>query len=203
MFWISSFQAVKIYLCASNLAHKRNKSFLSKKWNPYVFVDFRLPYWCTSHSMLVHKHGASLQSSTKLYETFGKKLTNGAPHRPDLRLEYVIVYLWVFLNISFSSLFSLAWRVSNQIVHCVTVKTLSTVTSAEKRKWVSSPFFLYHLLEIRYFCYLIKCFEITLWYNERTRLSDERVENDSRRKDSVIKILLTMILQSQSKIERS
>ena len=51
--------------------------------------------------------------------------------------------------------------------------------------------------------YLIKCFEITLWYNERTRLGDERVENASRRKDSVITILLTMILQSQRKIEIS
>ena len=51
--------------------------------------------------------------------------------------------------------------------------------------------------------YLIKCFEITLWYNERTSLGDERVENASRRKDSVIIILLTMILQSQRKIEIS
>ena len=44
--------------------------------------------------------------------------------------------------------------------------------------------------------YLIKCFEITLWCNERTRLGDERVENDSRRKDSVITILLTSILDT-------
>ena len=26
-------------------------------------------------------------------ETFGKKPANGAPHRPHLRLEYVVVYL--------------------------------------------------------------------------------------------------------------
>ena len=108
-----------------------------------------------------------------------------------------------FVTFHFLRFFRLPEGFQIKIVHCVTVKTLSTVTSAEKRKWVSSPFFLYHLLDIRYFCYLIKCFEITLWYNERTRLSDERVENDCRRKDSVITILLTMILQSQSKIERS
>ena len=46
-------------------ARVKRKSFYRNI--PHVFVDFRRPYW---HPKTVHQYGVSIQSSTKLRETF-------------------------------------------------------------------------------------------------------------------------------------
>ena len=70
--------------------------------NSRFFVDFRRPYWCTK---TVHQYGVSIQSSTKVRETF-RQITQKlwATKTWDLKK---FVWILVFYNISFSWLLPL------------------------------------------------------------------------------------------------
>ena len=68
----------------------KRKSFYTEKWTPDVFVVFRRPYWCTK---TVHQYGVSIQSSTKVRETF-RQITQ--------KLWATKTWYLVFCNISFS-----------------------------------------------------------------------------------------------------
>ena len=67
------------------------KELLLKKWTLEVFVHFRRPYWCTKTA---HQNGVSIQSSTKVRETF-RQITQKLCARK-------IFFILVFYNISFS-----------------------------------------------------------------------------------------------------
>ena len=93
----------------------KRKSFYRK--NPEVIVDFRWPYWCTK---TVHQYGVSIQSSTKVRDTF-RQITQKlwATETPDLDK--------LFKNYSFITFHLLGfvcWTVSSLFFCCVTVKTI-------------------------------------------------------------------------------
>ena len=82
-------------------------SMLVLEWKERVFIEdvffyFRRPYPCTK---TVHQHGVSIQSSTKVRETFRQIIQKLWPTK-DLRLGQ-IVYALVFYNILFSLLLPL------------------------------------------------------------------------------------------------
>ena len=91
----------------------KRKSFHRKsELKTGVFVDFRLPYWCTKWRLHTKLYEGAWNVSANNSETVGQK---------DLRLGQ-IVYILVFHNISFSWLLPLD---GFQFTFCcVTVKTI-------------------------------------------------------------------------------
>ena len=86
-------------LCARMLALEwKERAFIETVNSRWFFVDFRRPYLCTT---TVHKYDVSIQSSTKVRETFRQITQKLSVGHEDLRLGK-IVYILVFYNISFS-----------------------------------------------------------------------------------------------------
>ena len=75
----------------------KRKSLSKKKWTPDVFVDFWWLYWCTK---IVHQNGVSIQSYTKVRETFRQIKQKLWPTK-TWDLDKFVCKL-VFYNISFS-----------------------------------------------------------------------------------------------------
>ena len=78
----------------------KRKSFYRKSELQMFF--FPRPYWCTK---TVHQYGVSIQSSTKVRETFWANNSETVGHKAP-RLGKII-YILVFYNISFSWLLPL------------------------------------------------------------------------------------------------
>ena len=79
------------------VVESQERAFIEKV-NSRCFVDFWQPYWWTK---MVHQYGISIQSSTKVRETFRQITQKLSVGHKDLRLKQ-IVYVLVFYNISFS-----------------------------------------------------------------------------------------------------
>ena len=91
-------------LCARMLALEwKERAFIETVNSRWFFVDFRRPYLCTT---TVHKYDVSIQSSTKVRETFRQITQKLSVGHKDRRLGK-IVYILVFYNISFSWLLPL------------------------------------------------------------------------------------------------
>lgn len=112
----------------------KRKQFLSQKWKPGIFVDFRPPYLCP---MLAHQHGTPIYSSIILRETF-REITKKRCPAQTWDLEMYIVYLWVFCNISFPWL--LSFNGFKGIFYCATVKTLFKILQLKKQWRMISRF---------------------------------------------------------------
>ena len=94
----------------------KERAFIGK-WTPDVFVDFRLAYWCTK---TVHQYGVSIQSSTKVRETFWQ-ITLKLWATKTWDLDNLFIY-YSFITLHFLSFFH--WTVSNLIFCCLTVKMI-------------------------------------------------------------------------------
>ena len=116
-------------LCARMLALEwKERAFIETVNSRWFFVDFRRPYLCTT---TVHKYDVSIQSSTKVRETFRQITQKLSVGHKDLRLGK-IVYILVFYNISFSWLLPLdAFQfIFFRRVYCVTVKPIYWIVSS-------------------------------------------------------------------------
>ena len=71
-----------------------------EKWTPDAFVDFRRPYWWTK---LSDRYGASIQSSTKVRETF-RQITQKLWVTKTWDLEKLFIY-YSFITFHFLGFF--------------------------------------------------------------------------------------------------
>ena len=89
----------------------KERAFIEKV-NSRYFVDFRRPYWCTK---TVHQYSVSIQSSTKVCETF-RQITQKLWATKTWDLDKLFIYQ-SFITFHFLGFFH--WAVSNLFFCCV------------------------------------------------------------------------------------
>ena len=102
----------------------------NKMWTPDVFVNFRRPYIWVDQNW-VHQYGVSIQSSTKVRETF-RQITQKLCPRQTRDLDKLFIYL-SFIAFHFLGFFH--WTIFNLSFCCVTVKTIYTKKSKKHEMW--------------------------------------------------------------------